>query len=132
MVWDIFRCFWIWKKFKKQKKLSKNVVFLLFRPIKWPISREPLIRFSISFFLNAQNLILNRPYVFRFSISLIVFSQNAKNWFSDLATMKSAILQILTWWRKTNYGFGFSDPKLGKIDRFRLMYIKKVKFCRPV
>ena len=48
---------------------------------------------TISFFPNAQILILNCQYIFRFSISLIVFSLNAKNLLVDLAAMKSAILQ---------------------------------------
>ena len=93
--------------------MSKNVVFSLFRPIKWPISREPLIRFSISFFLNAQNLILNRLYRVKFLISPIVFSKNAENLFSDLAIMKLAILKnsdVME--KKMDSGFGLSDPKL--------------------
>ena len=50
-------------------------------------------------------------YVFRFSISLIVFSQNAKNGFSDLATMKLAKLRNSDVMEKTGAGFGLSEPK---------------------
>ena len=49
------------KNLKNKIFFSKNVVFSLFCQLKWPISQERLIRFSISFFLNAQNLIWNRP-----------------------------------------------------------------------
>ena len=105
--------------------MSKNVVFLLFRQLKWPISRERLNRFSIYFFQNAQKLILNRLNVIKFSISLIVFSQNAKNWFEDLATMKLAILQNFDVMAKFGFRIQNQRPKIIRNELVSYQYRKK-------
>ena len=67
------------KKIKKQKKIVEKCSFFAISPtLMANISRtaDPIFNF---FFLNAQNLIWNRLYWVKFSISPIVFPKNSKN-----------------------------------------------------
>ena len=112
MYLDIFWCFKIWKKFYKQKKFVENCHFLWLLPTlinNISGTAEPIFDF---FFLKCAEFNLESPI--KFSISLIVFSQNAKNWFMDLATMKLAILRNSDVMEKNLYRIRTQRPKISK------------------
>ena len=66
--------------------------------------------FQFILLLNAQNLILNRVWHIRFSI--VVFSKKLEKLIFGPGNWNWQYCKILTRWKKTDSGFGLSDPKL--------------------